>query len=87
LILNFPSRRPKIIGIPSVADSTGISQKNAVIEMLDDWQLKQDVVALVFHTTARNTGIRNDCASFLEKDVNRPLPWLACRYHMCEVHI
>jgi hypothetical protein len=64
LILHF-FHRPKIIGIPSVADSTGISQKNAVIEMLDDWQLKQDVAALVFDTTASNTGIRNGCASLI----------------------
>jgi hypothetical protein len=57
--------------------------------MLDDWQLKQDVVALVFDTTASNTatGIRNGCASLIEKDLNHPLLWLACRHHMYEVHI
>ncbi|KZR95720.1 Cc8K15.2-like protein, partial [Daphnia magna] len=55
--------------------------------MLDDWQLKQDVAALVFDTTSSNTGIRNGCASLIEKDLNRPLLWLACRHHMYEVHI
>ncbi|KZS04710.1 Cc8K15.2-like protein, partial [Daphnia magna] len=87
ILVSGASSGPKIIGIPSVADSTGISQKNAVIEMLDDWQLKQDVAALVFDTTASNTGIRNGCASLIEKDLNRPLLWLACRHHMYEVHI
>jgi hypothetical protein len=55
--------------------------------MLDDWQLKQDVTALVFDTNASNTGIRNGCDSLIGKDLNRPLLWPACRHHMYEVHL
>ncbi|KZS06415.1 Cc8K15.2-like protein, partial [Daphnia magna] len=82
ILVSSASSGPKIIGIPSVADLTGISQKNSLIAILDDWQIKQDVVALVFDTTGSDTGIRNCCVSLIEKDMNRPVFWLACRHHI-----
>ena len=71
---------------PSVVDSTGISKKHEAIEMLDGVQVKQDVIALD-DTTASNTGIRNDCGSLIEKDLNHPLLCLAFHHHVYEVHI
>lgn len=68
-------------------DATGVSQKDAVIKMLDSWQVTDNVVALVFDTTASNTGIRNGCAVLIEKEINRSLLWLACRHHVYEVHM
>lgn len=68
-------------------DATGVSQKDAVIKMLDDWKVKENVVALVFDTTASNTGVRNGCAVLIEKEIKRSLLWLACRHHVYEVHM
>lgn len=70
-------------------NATGVSQKDAAIKMLDSWQLTDNVVALVFDTTASNTGIRNGCAVLIEKEINRSLLWLACRHHVYvyEVHM
>lgn len=76
-----------MIGIPPMGDATGVSQKDAVIKMVEDWKVKDKVIGLVFDTTASNTGIRNGCAVLIEKDINRSLLWLACRHHVYEVHM
>lgn len=55
--------------------------------MLEDWKVKENVIALVFDTTSSNTGLRNGCAVLIEKDLNRSLLWLACRHHVYEVHM
>ena len=70
-----------------MGDATGVSQKNAVIKMVEDWKVKENVIALVFDTTASNTGLRNGCAVLIEKDLNRSLLWLACPHHVYEVHM
>lgn len=70
-----------------MGDATGVSQKNAVIKMVEDWKVKENVIALVFDTTTSNTVLRNGCSVLIEKDLNRPLLWLACRHHVYEVHM
>ena len=70
-----------------MGDATGVSQKNAVIKMMEDWKVKENVIPLLFDTTASNTGLRNGCAVLIEKDLNRSLLCLACRHHVYEVHM
>ncbi|KAK4007395.1 hypothetical protein OUZ56_012552 [Daphnia magna] len=50
-------------------DSTGLSQKDAVINVLETWQLTNNAIAMVFDTTASNTGIRNGCAVLIEREL------------------
>lgn len=53
-----------------MGDATGVSQKNAVIKMMEDWKVKENVIALLFDTTASNTGLRNGCAVLIENSLN-----------------
>ncbi len=55
--------------------------------MVEDLKVKENVIALVFDTTASNTGLRNGCGVLIEKDLNRSLLCLACRHHVYEVHM
>ena len=41
--------------------------------------------ALVFDTTSSNTGVLKGAATFLEKELNTKLLWLACRHHIYEL--
>lgn len=71
-----------------MGDATGLSQKNAFINMLKHWEVKDDVFdLLMFDTTASNTGLCNGCAVLIEKEVNCSLLWLACHHHVYEVHM
>ena len=71
---------PKLLGIPTAPDATGKSQKDEVVKLLRDWKLEQNLIGIVFDTTASNTGVRSGCAVLLEKEFNKPLLWLACRH-------
>ena len=79
--------RPKMIGIPPIENSTGLSQMNSTVSMLDEWKVTDKIVGMGFDTTASNSGIRNGCCTLLEKRLNRALLWCACRHHTSELHI
>ncbi len=46
----------KILGIPKLNSGTGALISNAVFELVIDWGLSDNIVALSFDTTASNTG-------------------------------
>ena len=44
-------------------------------------------IALVFDTTASNTGRDNKAVIGIEKHLNKNMSWLACPHHVYKVHI
>ena len=75
----------KLLGVPTLLDSTGKSQANASYDLLDVWELTDNVVALVFDTTASNSGIHKGAATLLEQRLEKKLFYLACRHHVLEL--
>jgi hypothetical protein len=57
---------PKILSICSILSSTGLAQKDACIQALTEWNLKDNVVAAVYDTTASNSGAHNGATALLE---------------------
>jgi hypothetical protein len=56
------------------------------LEDLEEWDLKANIVAQVFDTTACNTGVRSGAATLLEDCKSmKTLLWLACRHHILEL--
>jgi hypothetical protein len=78
---------PKLLGIPSIPDSTGESQNKAVVTLMEDWEVIDSVVAMCFNTTASNTGRWKGSVALIERRLNHPVMWLACRHHVYELHI
>ena len=78
---------PKLLGIPAMNGSTGLSQHNAVMNLLQEWKITDDVIALVFDTMASNTGRVHGCSALFEESLQRSILWLACRHHIYELHI
>ena len=78
---------PKLLGIPVIPRSTGVAQKDAVIEVLRKWDAEGCIIGSVFDTTASNTGQFSGAAAIIEKELGRlcrPLLWLPCRHHVAE---
>ena len=75
----------KLLGVPCLMDSTGKSQADASYDLLDVWRLTDNIAALVFDTTASNSGIRKGAATLLEHRIGRKLFYLACRHHILEI--
>ena len=75
----------KLLGVPAIPHGTGQAQADVCIKTLDEWGLKNQLRGLVFDTTASNTGLKGGACAIIERSVNRPLLWVACRHHMYEI--
>lgn len=75
----------KLLGVPSLVDSKGMTQANATYDLLEVWDISDRVAALVFDTTASNSGVHKGAAKLIEERLGRKLLYLACRHHILEV--
>ena len=79
--------KPQFIGAPTVAHGTGELLAAATLRCAEMWEVKDDIIALMFDTTSSNTGIHQGAATHIEEQLGRSLLWLACRHHVAELHI
>ena len=81
----------KLLGVPVITNSTGEEQANATFGLAREWELIDQVRALVFDTTASNSGWRIGACVKLEALLQKKLFMLACRHRvferiLCAVH-
>ncbi len=94
IVISYPSDDPnelhhhQFLGAPVLPDSTGISMRNALVQMLDIWDIHNDqIIALSWDTTASNTGHKTGSSTLFEQHLQRSVMWLACRHHIGELHV
>lgn len=75
----------KLLGVPILPSGTGQAMAKAVVDCLDDWNIKHRVVALSFDTTSSNTGCKAGACTIIETMLGRLLLHLACRHHIMEI--
>ena len=75
----------KLLGITDLDSGTGLNQAKAVKNMLEEWIIERQCVAMCFDTTASNTGKFAEACILLEAIIGHPLLWISCRHHMLEV--
>jgi hypothetical protein len=75
----------KLLGVPALLNSKGQTQADATHDLLEAWDLLDNVVALVFDTTASNSGVHKGAAKLIEERLGRKLLYLACRHHILEL--
>ena len=83
----YVSSPTKLLAIPAIKRSTGLEQKAAVVQALTKWSLNDSVVALVYDTTASNTGQWQGAVALIETELQHPVLWVPCRHHISELHI
>ena len=74
----------KLLGVQQIENATGKVQAEATFEMVELWELKDHVKALVFDTTASNSGWKSGAAKYLEDMIGSKLFYCACRHHILE---
>ena len=65
--LLISSGEEMLLGVPKIGRGTGKEQAEACLATLDQCSLRQNVVGLVFDTTASNTGLKNGACTFIEQ--------------------
>jgi hypothetical protein len=51
------------------------------------WDIRDQLVAQVFDTTASNSSGEVGACFYLEMWLDRPILWTACRHHIYELHV
>lgn len=80
-----PYQEGKLLGIPTIENSSGLSQAKASLDLLIAWDMTDNIRALVFDTTSSNSGIQRGASKLLEDMLNRKVFYLACRHHILEI--
>ena len=75
----------QLLKVAELPNGTGLQQAKAVVEALDDRDLKQKVVAMSFDTTSSNTGRKQGACVMIEQELETDLLHLACRHHILEL--
>ncbi|XP_015120045.1 uncharacterized protein LOC107043191 [Diachasma alloeum] len=75
----------QLLGVPRLERGTGELQAKAVHHCLKEWDVVDNVCAMVFDITASNTGSVNGACILLEELLERDLLYLACRHHVYEL--
>ena len=75
----------KMLEVEEISDGTGKTQCETTFAVLAACRATDSIRAVVFDTTASNTGIRQGAASRLVEKLGRVLMWFECRHHMAEL--
>ena len=78
---------PQVLGVPAADSSKGVDQAAVVIDMIEEWNIKEKILAIVFDTTASNTGKYSGAVTLVEEDIGEACLWTACLRHVYEVHV
>ena len=71
-----------ILGIPPCLQATGECQTEVIIQLLELYELKDDIKGLVFDTTAVNVGREKGVCTRINEYLGRPILHLACSHHV-----
>ncbi|XP_050524055.1 uncharacterized protein LOC126895832 [Daktulosphaira vitifoliae] len=75
----------QLLGVPKLSEGTGEEQAIKVYESIEEWGLKNSVVAVCCDTTSSNTGRLKGTCILLEQRLEKDLLYLLCRHHIYEI--
>ena len=75
----------QLLGVPKLPNATGEAISHAVVTMLQEWKIQDQVKAMSFDTTAANTGRKSGACGAIETRLDKNLLYLACRHHVHEI--
>ena len=88
IAISIPHAIPgQFLASPAIQNGKGDTMANCLAETLNEYGLLEKAEAVVFDTTASNTGVRQGCVFLFEKIIQRAVLWLACRHHTSELFI
>ena len=86
--ISIPNETPgQFLASSEIASGSGKNMADAVSKILEEIHLLDQVQAVVFDTTASNSGQWKGSVTLFEELARQVLLWLACLHHIAELHI
>ena len=76
-----------LFGVPALESSSGENQYNAIMTLLEEFELSYHLIGIVFDTTSSNTGLTKGAVTRVAQALDMFLLQLACRHHVNELRI
>ena len=76
----------KLLAVPKISSGTGEAMAEAILTVLQEWDLIDHVTGMAFDTTASNTGNYNGACMRLQQKMEKDLLHFACRKHIRNCH-
>ena len=76
-----------LLGIVQAKNSTGSEQANLILNLLEYYDIVDNMIGVCYDTTAPNTGKFAGAVTILSTILNTSLVWCMYRHHIIEVHI
>ena len=89
VVLSIPgsTMSPTAIGMPIVDRGTCHNLAISALDKVAEWGDINEIVGGVFDTTSANTGLHEGGMTHVENHFRKALLWLACQYHIAELHL
>ena len=76
-----------ILGIAKIPSGTGEAQAKATLQLLNLWEVVEDIVDMCFDITVTNTGDLKGACTIVQSHLDRQLLSFACQHLVHEVII
>lgn len=83
----FSHKEDLLLGVVPSDSGRAADQALVIQNLLEHFEVPDQVFAICTDTTATNTGRREGAVMILTRILHKPLLWLMCRHHMYEIHI
>ena len=88
VIVSSPTlKSPQVLGVPPARSSKGVDQLAVLTKLIEEWGVKEFIMAIGFDTTSSNTGIHAGAVTLVEQYLGQACMWSACQRHIHELHI
>ena len=84
---NSSMEKEQVLGVVIAKSNSGLHMFEAIVPLLEDWNLISHILGFCFDTTADNTGKHKGLIVRLEKWLGVSIWWCACPHHHYEIHI
>ena len=78
---------PHLFEVPALESASGSYQMERAMRLIEEYDLKLDVIGLCFETTSSNTGIHRGALTRITNEIGHYLLLLACRHHVTELRM
>lgn len=81
------SNEAKPLDIQTVPNGTALAYTEAIMDVIEDWNVQGHIISMCFDTEAVNTGRISGVCVQLEDRLNRELLQFGCRHHVSEIYL
>ena len=67
------SGNDQLLAVPKLPNGTGEAMAGAIVDVLQNWGIKDRIFSMSFDTTSSNTGIKSGACTLLEKKIGKRL--------------